>query len=118
MRGNALEDICSASVALVKEHASLFSLESALARQSIFPFVLSLFCASLLLLSAWLSLTALGAYAFYLFTHNILISIASITAIQITALLLALYAAYQYQQRLTFKYTRAHLKNLWGKEDE
>lgn len=118
MEGNPIENICREGLALIKAHGTLFSLESQLAKQSIVPLLVSLGCAVLLLFSTWLTVLIATAYTLYLYTTNIFYSLAGTLLLQVLFLALTAFFIHQFQQYMSFKETRAHLKDYWGNSDE
>ncbi|MFI4956364.1 MAG: hypothetical protein ACHQAX_04050 [Gammaproteobacteria bacterium] len=118
MKDNPIETICRAGIALVKEHATLFSLETALAKQSIIPFVASLGCALVLIISTWFTLLALTAYTIYIQSQNVWLSLTGTLLLQILLLCLTGFMTHQFHQRMQFKETRSHLKDYFGSDHE
>lgn len=118
MTGNPLEDICHESLALLKAHATLFSLESKLAKQSIIPWMASLGIALLLGITLWITLLICIGYGLYLYTQEIALSLGGTFLIQCLLFLFILSLIRLYQQRMQFRETRAHLKDYWGEHHE
>jgi uncharacterized membrane protein YqjE len=118
MKDNPIENICRAGLSLIKDHATLFSLETALAKQSIMPFAASLGCALILIISTWFTLLALTAFGIYTLSENIWISLASTLGLQLVFLVITAFMVRQFLKRMQFKETRSHLKDYFGDDHE
>lgn len=118
MKDNALENLANAGISLIKEHAALFSLESALAKQSIAPFFLSVASTVLFAIGSWISLCVLITYGIYVLSQNLLLSLIGILTLHILLFGLSLWMTMRYQQRMKFQETRAHLKEYFGEHHE
>lgn len=118
MKDNPIETLCREGLSLLKAQATLFSLESQLAKQSIVPLLASMGTALLLALSLWLtSLVGIG-YVVYIYTHHVSYSVLATIIVQLLLLGYALYGIKQYQSHLQFKETRAQLKHYWDNHHE
>jgi uncharacterized membrane protein YqjE len=118
MKDNPFEKLGSAYLALIREHATLFTLEKALAKQSILPFLISMGGSFLLIISIWITLLVITSYGIYLLTQNLNNTLIIISVIQLVGLALGLFLMKMYLKRMGFKHTRAHLKMFLENDDE
>jgi hypothetical protein len=109
-KSSSLQQLGFAWFSLIKDQAKLFGLESKLAQLSLIPLLISVAALIFIAISFWLSVNALLCYGFYLWLHNILLSISALIAVNLLVASLAVLMILKYKNRMRFEHTRAALK--------
>lgn len=111
-RGSSLERLGSAWIAIIKDQAKLFALESELAQLSCFPLLLSGLALALFTMSLWALILISVYYGMYLYTQNTTWSLLTVIGLNLILMILAFVSIRKHQARMQFKHSRAALKEL------
>jgi hypothetical protein len=114
----ALEGLVSGKLKIMESVINLMRLEARLAGQSILPLLLNLCLLGAVLLSLWASVSVLVGYGLFLFTHNILIALTGVCALN-ALLLLSLLKYLRFNlNNMSFEKTRNYFSPKQGASNE
>lgn len=108
-----IEGLFSSKLSLFKETYSLIHLEAQLAKQNVFPLIISLILTLPLLFTLWITVVLLISYLFYAYvSQQILMNLLVILYINTTLLMITVLKIKKTWHLMSFKKTKQSLQSI------